>query len=186
MSALAAALEALRRGELVAAPTETLVGLLADALDAAAVARVAVLKGRRTDQPIALLLPNAESLDRVAVRVSAATRALAKAHWPGPLTLLVEARPKLSPLLVREGKVGVRVPGPSLALDLVRAFGGPLTATSANLSGEAPVADTSALAPAIAAGAHVLVGRSPGGEPSTLIDATVDPPRVLRAGAVEV
>ncbi|MBO6936934.1 MAG: threonylcarbamoyl-AMP synthase [Deltaproteobacteria bacterium] len=186
MSALEQALDALRRGEVVAAPTETLVGLLADAMDVDAVARVADLKGRSANQPIALLLPDVAALDRVAVRVSETTRALGEAHWPGPLTLLVEARPELSPLLTRDGKVGVRVPGPSLALDLVRAFGGPLTATSANLSGEPAVADTAALAPAIAAGAHVLSGRAPGGEPSTFVDATVEPPVVLRAGAIDV
>lgn len=183
---LDAALAALRRGEVVAAPTETLVGLLADALDPAAVAEVAALKGRDARQPIALLLPGAGALERVAARVDPATRALAEAHWPGPLTLLVAARPELSPLLVREGKVGVRVPGPSLALDLVRAFGGPLTATSANLSGEPGVADTAELHATIRAGAHVLSGRSPGGAPSTLVDATTDPPTVLRAGAISV
>jgi len=186
MSALERALDALRRGEVVAAPTETLVGLLADAMDPAAVARVADLKGRRADQPIALLLPDPASLDRVATSVSPATRVLAEAHWPGPLTLLVEARAELSSLLVRDGKVGVRVPGPSLALDLVRAFGGPLTATSANLTGEPAVAATAEIAPSITARTHVLEGRAPGGEPSTLVDATVTPPRVLRVGAIAI
>ncbi len=186
MGALEQALDALRRGEVVAAPTETLVGLLADAMDPAAVTRVAEAKGRDANQPIALLLPDAAALDGVALHVGAATRTLADTHWPGPLTLLVAARPELSPLLVRDGKVGVRVPGPSLALDLVRAFGGPLTATSANLTGEPAVADTASLSAAIAERVHVLRGRSPGGDPSTLVDATVDPPAVLRAGAVEI
>lgn len=180
------ALEVLRRGEVVAAPTETLVGLLADAFDHAAVARVAALKGRDADQPIALLLPNAEALDRVARRVTERTRELARAHWPGPLTLLVEARPELSPLCVKDGKVGVRVPGPSLALDLVRAFGGPLTATSANPSGQPPVADTAELDLSLATAVHVLGGRAPGGPPSTLVDATGAEPVVLRRGAVRV
>ena len=183
---LAEALEALRRGEVVATPTETLVGLLADGLNPEAVAKVAALKGRGADHPIALLIPDASALDRVAATVSARTRALAAEHWPGPLTLLVEARSDLSPFLSREGKVGVRVPGPSRALDLVRAFGGPLTATSANLTGEPPVADTAELDPGIASGCFVLEGRSPGGSPSTLVDATVDPPIVLRQGAVRI
>ncbi len=184
MTELAAALAVLRQGGVVAAPTETLVGLLADALDPAAVARVAEAKGRAQDQPIALILPDAGALDRVATAVTPRTRELARAHWPGPLTLLVRARPELSPLCTRDGKVGVRVPGPSAAADLVRAFGGPLTATSANLSGGPAVAETAALDPVLAARVHVLAGRSPGGEPSTLVDATGPELVVLRQGAV--
>ena len=178
------ALEVLRRGQIVAAPTETLVGLLADGLSPEAVARVADLKGRADDRPIALILPGVEALDRVAVRIGERTRALARAHWPGALTLLVEARSHLSPLLTRDGKVGVRVPGPSPALDLVRAFGAPLTATSANRSGRPAVADTADLDAAIARAVHVWTGRSPGGPPSTIIDATGDRLVQVRPGAV--
>ena len=132
----------LRRGGVVACATETLQGLLADALDPAAVQRVVQAK-QRGPEPIALLIPGFESLDLVAVEISPATRVLAEKHWPGPLTLLVRAHPRLPAELVRDGKVGVRVPGPSHALDLVRAFGGPLTATSANPSGQ-PAARTEA------------------------------------------
>jgi len=179
-------LKVLRRGGIVACPTETLQGLLADALDAAAVQRVVQVKQRGPD-PIALILPHAESLDRIAVEVSAATRSLAEKHWPGPLTLLVRAHPTLAPELVRDGKVGVRIPGPSPALDLVRAFGGPLTATSANPSGQPP-ARTEAEARAYFVNVidEFLPGDAPGGAPSTVVDATVDPPRVIRPGSIAI
>ena len=178
------AVTALRRGEIVAAATETLIGLLGDARRPEVVARVAELKGRSEHQPIALLLPDSASLEAISASVSPAARRLAAAHWPGPLTLLVTARPGLSPLLVRDGRVGARVPGASPALDLVRAFGGPLTATSANPTGQPAAVDTEALAASLREHVWVLPGRAPGGQASTLVDACVDPPRVLRPGPI--
>ncbi len=112
-----------------------------------------------------------------------AARALAVAHWPGALTLVARARMRLPAPLLRDGTVGVRVPGPSLALDLVRAFGGPLTATSANLSGSPPIESTDDLDPELRVDA-VVHGRAGGGLASTLLDVTVEPFRLLRAGAV--
>lgn len=183
---LAHYVEILRRGGVVACPTETLQGLLANALDPAAVQRVVQVK-QRGPEPIALIIPSLEALDLVAVEVSSASRVLAAKHWPGPLTLLVRAHPTLAPELVRDGKVGVRIPGPSPALDLVRAFGAPLTATSCNPSGQPP-----ARTEAEARGYFVNViddfvpGDAPGGAPSTVVDASVDPPRVIRAGAIAI
>lgn len=177
-------LEALSRGEVLACPTETLHGLLADALSAAAVARVVSLK-QRGPEPIALLLPDHASLVQVAQPLSRAAAALAARHWPGPLTLVVRALPGLPAALVQDGRVGVRVPGPSPAARLVRAFGRPLTATSANPSGQ-PAARTEAEVRAYF-GADLLVvpGDAPGGPPSTVVDVT-DGVRVLRQGAVPV
>ena len=184
---LAALVRVLERGGVVACPTETWLGLLADALNEKAVARVAELKGRPADMPIALLLPDAQAVADVAQAPSAAARALMEAHWPGPLTILLAAKPGLSPRLTREGKLGVRVPGPSPAADLARAFGGPLTATSANRTGEPSLRSADELPVALAQGLDgVVPGVSPGGAPSTLIDATSSPMRILRAGAIEI
>lgn len=183
---LARYVEVLRRGGVVACPTETFVGLLADATDAAAVSRVAKMKGRPTDAPIAVLVPDADAVELVAEPLSVAARMLAGRYWPGALTLVLWARSDAPALLVKDGKIGVRVPGPSPALNLVRAFGGPLTATSANLTGAPAPVDTEDLVAELAAQLDaVLVGRSPGGVPSTVLDVTVSPPAVLRAGAVE-
>ncbi len=184
---LAALVDALKHGGVVACPTETWLGLLADARNEAAIERVAELKGRPPSMPIALLLPDAAAIAEVALPPSERARALIERHWPGPLTILLPARPGLSPRLTHEGKVGVRVPGPSPASDLVRAFGHPLTATSANRTGEPPLRRADRLPPEIAAGLSGSVpGAAPGGAPSTLIDTTTTPMRVLRQGAVTV
>jgi L-threonylcarbamoyladenylate synthase len=187
MADLAALVRVLGRGGVVACPTETWLGLLADALNEKAVERVAELKGRPADMPIALLLPDAQAVADVAQAPSAAARALMEAHWPGPLTILLTAKPGLSPRITRSGKLGVRVPGPSPAADLAQAFGGPLTATSANRTGEPSLRSVNELPVALVEGLDgVVPGVSPGGAPSTLIDATTSPMRILRAGAIDI
>jgi L-threonylcarbamoyladenylate synthase len=177
----------LRAGGVIACPTETLQGLLADALNPAAVARVVALK-RRGDEPIALLVPDLASVEAlIEGLLPDSARALAELHWPGPLTLVLRARPGLAPALAARGTIGVRVPGPSPALALVRAFAGPLTATSCNLSGQPP-ARTHAEVLGYFAGQldGVVPEDAPGGAASTVIDATGPVLRVLRQGAVRV
>lgn len=176
---------ALRSGQVLACPTETQLGLLADALSESAVARVCAIKRRPSGEPIALLLPHVEALFMVAHDVPAAALSLAHLHWPGPLTLLLPAQATLPAALVRDGKVGVRVPGPSPALDVVRAFGGPLTATSANRSGYPPARDAME-AQRLFGGevAGFVPGRAQTTLPSTIVDATGKELRVLRQGAV--
>ncbi len=187
MDQLAALVRVLEQGGVIACPTETWLGLLADARNEEAVERVAELKGRPSDMPIALLLPDGASVTSVAEPPSAAAQALMRAHWPGPLTILLTAKPGLSPRLSRDGKIGVRVPGPSPAAELVRAFGHPLTATSANRTGEPPLRSAEELPAALAEGLAGLVpGISPGGAPSTLIDSTRTPMEIIRIGAIEV
>ncbi|MDD9966994.1 MAG: L-threonylcarbamoyladenylate synthase [Myxococcales bacterium] len=177
----------LRSGGVLACPTETLMGLLADALDVEAVERVRTLKRRPEGMPIALLVPDLDAVAKVASHIPEAVRQLARRHWPGPLTMLVPAAAHVPALLVRDGCVGVRVPGASPALELVRAFGGPLTATSANLSSEPPVRDADeARAVFGTALAGVVPGVPPGGEPSTIVDVRCEPPRIVRAGAVTI
>lgn len=187
MDDLDALVEVLERGGVVACPTETWLGLLADASNERAIQRVAELKGRPADMPIALLLPGPDSIRAVALDLPPAAESLIESHWPGPLTILLPARPDLDQRLVKDGKVGVRVPGPSPAAELTRAFGRPLTATSANLSGQPPVRSVDELPATLANGLDALVrGVCPGGAPSTLVDASKTPLRILRAGAVEI
>ncbi|MDB4973680.1 MAG: Sua5/YciO/YrdC/YwlC family protein [Myxococcaceae bacterium] len=186
---LAAYVEILRAGGVIACATETLFGLLADARSEAAIARVVAIK-QRGESPIALLAPDLACVEALA-ELSEAARALAARYWPGPLTLVVRAKPGLPAALLRDGTVGVRVPGPSPALTLVRAFGGPLTATSCNPSGlpaardadEARVYFGAQLGQQLAA---IVPGSAPGGAASTLIDATTPALRVLRQGAIEL
>jgi L-threonylcarbamoyladenylate synthase len=177
--------EVLARGGVVACATETLMGLLADALVPEAVQRVVDLKGRAEHAPMAVLLPDADAWEQVAREVPAIGRRWAGAHWPGPLTMVTWAHADLPAPLVRDGKVGARVPGASPALDLVRAYGRPLTATSANRTGCPPtVDDAEALAVFGDALEAVVPGRAPGGNPSTVVDITSQPPRLLRPGAI--
>jgi L-threonylcarbamoyladenylate synthase len=187
VSGLAPYLALLRRGGVLACPTETLHGLLADALDPAAVARVVALK-QRGPEPIALLVPDLAAARALASgELPARALSLAAAHWPGPLTLVIQARAGLAPALAPKGTVGVRVPGPSPALDLVRAFAGPLTATSCNPTG-LPAARSEAEARAYFGDRldGYVPGAAPGGAPSTLIDVSGPELRVLRRGAIHI
>jgi L-threonylcarbamoyladenylate synthase len=186
--AVRGALAALLRGEVVCLPTESSYGLAADARSAAALARVTALKGGRpADSPFPLVVADADAArDLAAVWPDAADR-LARRHWPGPLTLVVPARPGLpSEVVGPDGGVGVRVSSHPLAAALARALGAPITATSANRSGQPP-ATTVAEARA-AFGDEVAVYLDGGvcaGIPSTVV--AVDEAgrlRVLRAGAI--
>jgi L-threonylcarbamoyladenylate synthase len=175
----------LERGGVVACATETLMGLLADARRPEAVDRVVQLKGRAAHVPMAVLLPHANAWETVARDVPDIGRRWAALHWPGPLTMVTWAREGLPAPLVREGKVGARVPGPSPALHLVRAFDGPLTATSANPSGAQPAVDDAQVRAMFGDGLDAVVpGAAPDAPASTVVDLTSVPPRVLRAGAV--
>lgn len=132
-----AALGALKRGEVIVFPTETFYGLGADALNKNAVERVASLKGRNPDSPIAVIVADKEMLGRIVIDVPAVAEKLIRHFWPGPLTLVLPAGRDLPPpLLNREGKIGVRVSSHPLAARLARELGAPLTATSANPSGK--------------------------------------------------
>jgi L-threonylcarbamoyladenylate synthase len=177
----------LRRGGVLACPTETLHGLLADALDPRAVARVVALK-RRGPEPIALLVPDLAAAQALADGgLSERAQALATAHWPGPLTLVIKARAGLAEALAPAGTVGVRVPGPSPALALVRAFGGPLTATSCNPSGLPAARDEKEARAYFGDRLDGYVpGSAPGGLASTVVDVSGPEPRVLRPGAIQL
>jgi L-threonylcarbamoyladenylate synthase len=179
------ALACLRAGGVVACATETFVGLLADALDPHAVARVYALKGRAADNPIGVLLPDVEALARVAHDVPERVLSIARKHWPGPLTLVLPMRSGLPAALAKDGKIGARVPGPSSALELVRAFGAPLTATSANPSGQPAARDAHETSAMFPVGLDFIVpGAAPGGLASTVIDVSEATPLLLRVGPI--
>ena len=187
---LAAAVAALRAGRLIAFPTETVWGLGGDARSPAALARLAHWKGRGGDQPISILVAGLDALAPLGVRVDAPARRLAAAFWPGPLTLVLAARASLAPGVARtDGAVGVRCSPHPVAAALAAAAG-PLTATSLNRHGEPP-ARTRAEADRLCAGADAPLLVAPDGSdaggapPSTVVDLTATPPRVLRAGALD-
>jgi len=175
------------RGGVVAIPTDTLYGLAVDPFSADAVARLFEVKGRAADQALPLI---AADLEQAALRIGALTavgRLLAERYWPGPLTLLLAA-PRALPRAVHAGtgKVGVRVPRDDVARAICRAARGPVTATSANVSGEPPTADPEDVERRLGSRIDLLIdtGAAPGGAPSTIVDATVEPPALVRAGAL--
>jgi L-threonylcarbamoyladenylate synthase len=176
---------ALRRGELVAFPTETVYGLGADASSAAAVRRLFAVKRRPADHPVIVHLGSADALDEWAGEVPDGARALAGACWPGPLTLVLRRAARV-PDEVTGGRdtVGLRVPAHATALALLREFGGGVAAPSANRFGR--VSPTSAAEVRADLGADVDVvldgGRCPVGLESTIVDWSTGPARVLRLG----
>jgi L-threonylcarbamoyladenylate synthase len=133
------AVEALKLGEVIVFPTETVYGLGADALNGPAVDRVFALKGRDRHNPIPVLVADEEMLFTLVAEIPPTARKLINAFWPGPLTVVLPAQKAVpEPLLNRDGGVGVRISSQRLATALVRALGRPLTATSANPSGQLP------------------------------------------------
>lgn len=177
----------LRARGLVAFPTETYYGLGADARQSVAVQRVFEVKGRPASKPMLVLVDSVAMTESLVEEIPSQARALMERHWPGPLTLVFRARPDVSPdVTAGTGTIGIRLPGHLLARGLVQALGGPVTAPSANLS-DAPAPTTAAGVLATFEGRIELVldgGETAGRWPSTVVDVTVDPPKVLRAGAV--
>lgn len=176
------AADALRDGDLVVYPTETVYGLGANALDADAVARVFDAKGRSREDPVSLAVPDAET----ALEYTAPTareRRFMHEFLPGPVTVVVD-RKEMVPDALTAGRdrVGIRVPDHDLALDLLDAFS-PITATSANVSGEGSVREVAELDERIREAAAVVLdgGRTPGTE-STVVD--VEAGEIIRRGAM--
>jgi L-threonylcarbamoyladenylate synthase len=182
----------LRAGGLVAFPTETVYGLGVDPFNAGAVGRLFVVKGRPAEKGLILHLGDVRQIEAIADPIPPAARALVRHFFPGPLTLVLRAKtgtgaPELSRRVTGGGEtVAVRLPDHPVALALARAFGGPIAAPSANLSGEPPPTDAETvrrtLGPAI--DAILDAGPTPGGVPSTLVDVTAAPIRILREGAI--
>lgn len=193
--AIARAAALLRDGEVVAFPTETVYGLGADAANADAVAKIFKLKGRPADHPVIVHMASADALDRFAREVPESARRLARAFWPGPLTLVLKRAPDV-PDVVTGGQdtVGLRVPSHPVAHALLAAFCGSgeeqrlagVAAPSANKFGR--VSPTTAEHVGADFGASVALildgGAATVGIESTIVDLSSDTPRLLRPGAV--
>ena len=186
---LAAAAATLRQGGLVAFPTESFYGLGAHALDPRALALVFAVKGRPESKPLLVLVDSVAMAETLVEKLTDGARDLMARHWPGPLTLVLKAAPGLPGLLTAEtGTVGVRMPGHAVARALVRAARFPVTAPSANPSGEAAPTTAAAVQRAFEGKVDLILDGGPtaGGAGSTIADCTVWPPRVLRQGPVVV
>ena len=178
---------AIHAGGVIAVATETLYGLAADPFRAESVERIFIVKGRVAGQALPLIASDADQVTERFGALPAIGRQLASRFWPGPLTLLIAAPPSLAAGVVGgTGKVGVRIPAHAVARALCRACGLPLTATSANVSGEPPSGDPDEVERCFGDRIDVLVdsGRTAGGLPSTIVDVTGSAPWLVRAGAI--
>ncbi len=185
---VAAAALAVQRGQLVVLPTDTVYGVGADAFSPEAVQALLAAKGRGRDMPPPVLVSAATTLDALAVGVPAYARSLIQELWPGPLTLVCRQQGSLQwDLGDTRGTVAVRMPDHEVALDLLSRTG-PLAVSSANLSGQPAATDADAAEEMLGSSTQVLLdaGSTPGEQPSTIVDATGDVPRVLRVGAVSI
>ena len=171
----------------MAIPTETVYGLAADASNEAAVRRIFAVKGRPADHPLIVHVADGEQLARWAAHVPPSAAVLADACWPGPLTLLV---PRAAHVLdvVTGGRptVGIRVPAHPLTRELLHRFGGGLAAPSANRFGKVSPTTAQHVRDDLGSDVDLVLdgGASPVGVESTIVDCTVDPPQVLRPGAI--
>jgi L-threonylcarbamoyladenylate synthase len=181
--AVAGLRDVLAHGGVAAAPTETFYALAADPVSEKGVSRVFEIKGRDDGKPLLVLLSSRGDLAPLGIEAAPGLLDRLFDIWPAPLTVVLPLR---APIAASRGArtLAVRVP----ALKSVRrllALTGPLTGTSANRSGRPPISDPDEVARELGGDVDLLVdgGTTPGGAPSTIVDATLEPPRLLRAGA---
>ncbi len=187
-TAIEAAAGAVRRGELVVIPTDTVYGLAADAFSHEAVRALLDAKGRGREMPPPVLISAVTTLDALAEDVPDWARTLVEQFWPGPLTLVCRQQGSLMwDLGETRGTVAVRMPDHELALAVLERTG-PLAVSSANVTGRPAATDADAAEEMLGHAVAVIVdaGASPGGEASTIIDATLPQGRVLRLGALSL
>ncbi len=179
--------ELLRAGEVVALPTETVYGLAANALDETAVAKIFQIKGRPADNPIIVHIAGNEMAKRCVTGWPPLADKLAKAFWPGPLTLVLPRAKKIPDVVTAGGEtVGVRWPGHPFIQAVIRECDFPLAAPSANLSSRVSPTNAEHVRAQLGGKIPLIVdgGQSQVGIESTVLDLTVSPPRILRPGMI--
>jgi L-threonylcarbamoyladenylate synthase len=186
--AIDAAVRAVRSGQLVVLPTDTVYGIGADAFDAAAVADLLAAKGRGRDMPVPVLVGSWDTIEGLVSYVPAQMRSLIEAFWPGGLTLVVEHAPSLAwDLGDARGTVAVRMPLHPVALELLERTG-PMAVSSANRSGQPAALTVEQARQQLGESVQVYLDGGPVtvGVASTIVDVTTETPRVLREGAVSL
>ena len=183
-AAIAKVADLLQRGLPVVFPTDTVYGVGVLPFDAAALARLYAAKGRPAEKGIPVLLGDVADVAHVAGVIPLAAAALMAHFWPGPLTLVVPRRPGLPANLSPDDTVAVRVPDHAVARALIRAAGGAVAATSANVSGQPPARSADEVLAELGGRVAAVIddGLSPGGVASTVVDCTTERPVVLRVG----
>lgn len=183
----AVAASIIREGGVVAFKTDTLYGLGVDPLNSAAVQRLKQVKGRDDRKPILVLISDESQLSRFTTPGSLTFEKAIMAFWPGPLTIVTRARPGV-PIEITAGTetIGLRLPIVDSVRDFIRQCGGALTATSANLAGKQPSRNVFELMNQFPEGIDLIVdsGEVTATEPSTVLDITSSPVRLIREGVI--
>jgi len=183
------AADQIRSGQVLGMPTDTFYGLAVDPFNLRAVDRVYEIKSRSRHKPLSLLIEDVDQAEHLANTLPDEFYALAKKFWPGPLTIIVKAASRL-PLKVtaNTGNVALRVPNAKIPLEVIKAAGIPITATSANLSGESECTSAEAVRDQLGVRIPIIVdgGTSPREIASTIVDLTDEEARwkILREGAI--
>ena len=179
--------EILKSSGIIAYPTESFYALGVLATDKDAVEKLYKLKKRQAEKPLPIIVGDINSLASIVKSIPAGAEDLIKKYWPGPLTLIFDAQDNIPDLLTgTKRKLAVRIPGESVALRLVRALKFPITSTSANPSGKPPAEESGEIINYFGNKIDLIIdgGKTPGGKPSTIVDVTVTPPKVLREGSI--
>ena len=183
------AADQIRSGQVLGMPTDTFYGLAVDTFNLRAVDRVYEIKSRSRHKPLSLLIEDVDQAEHLANTLPDEFYALAKKFWPGPLTIILKAASRL-PLKVtaNTGNVALRVPNANIPLEVIKAAGIPITATSANLSGESECTSAEAVRDQLGVRIPIIVdgGSSPREIASTIVDLTDEEARwkILREGAI--
>ena len=189
MSPVEIAVAALRRGEIVAFPTDTYYGLGANVFDAHAVERILEAKGRPPSSPLPVLLADAADVEKVCLDPPPELESLAEAFWPGPLTVVAPALQGVAHgVTAGRGTVGVRVPDHEIPRSIARQLGSPVTGTSANISGNGPHKTGEAVEDELGDHVDYVVPGDCGAHAaaSTVVDLCGNSPVVLRDGAISL
>ena len=181
------AFEILKKGGLVALPTDTVYGIGALAFDGKAVESIYNAKERPVEKAIPILIAEIMDLNKVASKISYTTRRLASRFWPGPLTCIVPKKPTLPLAVSATPTVAVRIPDHADARALLRAAG-PMAVTSANISGQPSPSTAQEVYDQLKGRIPLILdgGKTPGGLPSTLVDCTGEKPVILREGPISL
>lgn len=168
----------LKRGCLVAFPTETVYGLGANLLDKRAVDRLYRVKRRPKDKPFTVLIADSETIEKMGCAVTEEAKRLTDEFWPGPLTVILKGK--------GNRKIGFRMPDNRIARSLVRQAGVPVACPSANVSGSSAPRDAKGVLQGLEDKIDLLIdgGKTDIGVESTVVDLTVRPPKILREGAI--
>lgn len=171
---------ALRRGRLVAFPTETVYGLGANLLNKKAIERLYKVKKRPKTKPFTVHISDLEMIKKLGCTITKKAKALIERHWPGPLTIILKSK--------NGRKIGFRMPDNKTALKLIELSGVPIAAPSANISGAPAPKDAREVLKGLDGRIDILLdgGRAKVGVESTVVDLTMEPARVLREGAIKI